>query len=484
MRNKSLKKNYILDATYQVLTIIVPFLTTPYISRILQADGIGAYSYTLAIASYVGIFATVGMDVYGQLQTAKCREDKKACGSLVCGIFMAKLLTTAIIIMVYCALYSKVGMYKNLYWIMILYFLSGLVDFTWFFQGLEEFVCIITRNILIKAIGIVCIFSFVRQADDVVIYALIMQGSVFFGNLVVIPYMRKFADLPLITTVRILPHLHGGIIYFIPTIATSVYTILDKAMIGWVTKSANENGYYEQAYKIVQMVLVVVTSLRTVTLPRVVRLYSEKNYEGVMEIIDSTVRFVLCISLPMSVGLAMVAPQLVPLFLGESFQKCILIVQVLSALVVILGLSVLVSGQCLTAMGKQKQANSCVIVGAAINFIINLLLIPKYGALGAAIATICAETIILVMFFIFAREHIKIKRVLKYFFKYATCSLIMACVVFSLDNMKLSMEWLLVSKVALGAIVYFGILLLIRDDMVVNFIRGIVCKKINNKQIM
>lgn len=481
MKNKSLKKNYILDVTYQILTIIVPFLTTPYISRILKAEGIGAYSYTLAFASYVGIFATVGMDVYGQLQTAKCRENKKACGSLVCGIFMAKLLTTTIIIMVYCVLYSKVGMYKNLYWVMILYFLSGLVDFTWFFQGLEEFAYIVTRNILIKAVSIACIFSFVRQADDVVIYALIMQGSLFLGNLVVIPYMRKFVELPLISTVRILPHLRGGMIYFIPTIATSVYTILDKAMIGWVTKSANENGYYEQAYKIVQMVLVVVTSLKTVTLPRVVRLYNEKNYDEVMEIVDSTIRFVLCISLPMSVGLVMVAPQLVPLFLGESFEKCILIVQILSMLVVILGLSVLISGQCLTAMGKQKQANSCVIVGAGINFTVNLMLIPKCGALGAAIATISAETIILLMFIIFGREHVKIKRIIEYFLKYGICSLIMGGIVFTLNYTELNMELLLVSKVGLGVIAYFGILLLIRDDMIVNFIKSVILRKIKSR---
>ena len=346
---------------------------------------------------------------------------------------------------------------------------------------MEEFAYIVTRNILIKAVSIACIFSFVRQADDVVIYALIMQGSLFLGNLVVIPYMRKFVELPLISTVRILPHLRGGMIYFIPTIATSVYTILDKAMIGWVTKSANENGYYEQAYKIVQMVLVVVTSLKTVTLPRVVRLYNEKNYDEVMEIVDSTIRFVLCISLPMSVGLVMVAPQLVPLFLGESFEKCILIVQVLSMLVVILGLSVLISGQCLTAMGKQKQANSCVIVGAGINFTVNLMLIPKCGALGAAIATISAETIILLMFIIFGREHVKIKRIIEYFLKYGICSLIMGGIVFTLNYTELNMELLLVSKVGLGVIAYFGILLLIRDDMIVNFIKSVILRKIKSR---
>ncbi len=195
-----------------------------------------------------------------------------------------------------------------------------------------------------------------------------MQGTVFIGNLIVVPYLRKFVTLIPVKQIDILPHLKGGLIYFVPTIATSVYTMLDKAMIGWITKTPYENGYYEQAYKIVQMVLVVVTSLRTVTLPRVVRLYDEKNYNELRNIIDTTIRFVICIAMPMAVGLMMVAPQLIPLFLGESFQKCILIVRVLAVLIVVVGLSVLISGQCLTAMGKQKQANICVIAGAVINF--------------------------------------------------------------------------------------------------------------------
>ena len=476
MNSKSLKKNYLLDATYQVLTLLVPFITTPYVSRVLKSEGIGAYSYTLAIVSYFGIFATVGMDVYGQLQVAKHRDDKKECGKLVGGIFMSKFATTIIVLMLYFALESKIGMYKNLYWIMIIYFFSEMVNFTWFFQGMEKFAYIIARNILIKIIGIACIFCFVKTIEDVVIYALIMQGSVLFGNLAVIPYMRKFIVLPLISQVRILPHLKGGIIYFIPTIATSVYTILDKAMIGWVTRSPNENGYYEQSYKIVQMVLVVVTSLRTVTLPRVVRLYSEKNYKEVREIIDGTVRFVLCITLPMSVGLIMVAPQLIPIFLGESFMKCISVVRILSILIVVLGLSVLISGQCLTAMGKQKQANSCVIVGAALNFVMNLLLISDYGAFGAAIATVCAETLIMMMFFVFGKEYIKMKDMVKYFFKYLFCSAIMAFVIYGINFTGLGMEMLLACKIMAGILVYFGMLLLIRDDLIANFIYGIMRK--------
>lgn len=473
MKSKSLKKNYLLNLIYQILTIILPFITTPYVSRILQSEGVGAYSYTLATATYMGTFAIMGMDVYGQLQVAKCKEDKLTCSKLVYGIFMAKFLTTAITVSIYFALESKLGMYQNLYWIMIIFFLSQLIDFTWFFQGLEEFAFIVTRNILVKAVGIVCIFAFVKEIEDVGIYAIILQGTAFVGNILVIPYLRKFTTRIHFSQIRILSHMKGGIIYFIPTIATSVYTMLDKVMIGWVTKSPYENGYYEQSYKIIQMVLVVVTSLRTVTLPRVVHLYSEKNYEEVKDIIDNTIRFVLCISLPMTVGLIMVAPQLVPVFLGEGFEKCIIIVQFLAVLIVVLGLSTLISGQCLTAMGRQKQANICVIVGAVINFTMNLVLIPVHGALGAAIATVVAETIILTMFIIFSVEYIKIKALGKNLLKYLTCSLVMAGAIYGLKYTEFQNMALMVSRIAVGMVVYFVGLLIMKDSLIISFLRGI-----------
>lgn len=476
MKVKSLKANFIFNLIYQVLTIIVPFITTPYISRVLQVEGVGKYSYTLAIATYFGTFAIMGMDIYGQLQVAKCRDNKILCSKLVYGIFFAKFATTAVVVSAYLVAGFKIAMYKNLYWIMLIFFLAQLVDFSWFFQGMEEFAFILTRNALVKGVGVACIFCFVKEIDDVEIYALIMQGTVLIGNLLVIPYMRKFISLIPINQISMLTHIKGGMIFFIPTVATSVYTMLDKAMIGWVTKLPYENGYYEQAYKIVQIVLVVVTSLRTVTLPRVVHLYSEKNYEEVIDIIDNTIRFVLCISVPMSVGLMMVAPQLIPLFLGEEFKNCILIVQILSVLVVVLGLSVLISGQCLTAMGKQKQANICVIVGAFINFTMNLVLIPNYGALGAAVATVCAETIILIMFIIFAAEHIKIKKMIIHFFKYLSCSVIMAGAVYGLNYIGFENEVLFLSKVAVGVIVYFSELILIKDELIISFIRSFMLK--------
>lgn len=472
MQGKSLKRNYVLNLIYQILAVVLPFITTPYISRVLLAEGVGAYSYTLATATYMGTFAIMGMDTYGQLQASKCRNDKTACGQLIYGIFGAKFFTTAITIGIYFLLESKIGMYRELYWIMIIFFLAQLVDFTWFFQGIEEFAFIVTRNVLVKVVGIICIFVFVKETKDVGIYALIIQGTTLLGNLIVVPCLRKFIVSVPIKCIRILPPLKGGMIYFIPTIATSVYTMLDKAMIGWVTKSSYENGYYEQAYKIIQIALVAVTSLRTVTLPRVVHLYNEKNYGEVIDIVNRTIRFVLCLSLPMCIGLILIAPRLIPIFLGDSFGKSIIIVQVLAVLIVVLGLSTLISGQCLTAMERQKQANVCVIVGAVINFSMNLVLIPKCGALGAAIATVVSEIIILVMFLIFGRTYIRLNDLGKYFCRYLSGSLIMAAVIYAMEYVNWNNAVVMFAQVFTGVIIYFAVLILARDDMILSFLQS------------
>lgn len=467
MKN-SLKKNYTLNVIYQILTIIMPFITTPYISRVLHADGIGAYSYTISTVTYIGLFASMGMSTYGQLEVAKYREDKVQCSKLFWGIFFAKLMTTFAAIVVYYVLTPILGMYIDLYKLMLIYFIAQLIDFTWFFQGFEEFGFIVGRNIIIKILGTLCIFLFVKKEDDILLYTVIIQGTSLLGNLLICTHLYRYLVAVPIKEIKIFVHWKESIIYFIPTIATSVYTLLDKSMIGWFTKSAFENGYYEQAHKIEQIVVVVVTSLNVVTLPRVVYLFNQGLIEEVKQIISKTVKFVLCISFPMCVGLIAVSENLVPVFLGEGFEPCILLVKIFSLLIIIVGLSNLVSGQCLTATGKQKKANISVIVGAVINFCMNMLLIPCYGAVGAAIATVSAEIIILILFLVFSKKYISMLVIMKCSVKYAICSLIMGGIVWGVGYLGVENKLLLLLlQIIIGVLVYFSMLVFMKESLLI-----------------
>lgn len=446
----------------------MPFITTPYISRILHADGIGAYSYTISTVTYIGLFASMGLSTYGQLEVAKYRDDKVQCSKLFWGIFCVKLLTTSVAVVIYYALTPILGMYIDLYKLMLIYFISQLIDFTWFFQGFEEFGFIVGRNIIIKILGTLCIFLFVKQETDILLYTVIIQGTSLLGNVLICTHLSRHLVAVPIKEIKIFVHLKESIIYFIPTIATSVYTLLDKSMIGWFTKSAFENGYYEQAHKIEQIVVIVVTSLNVVVLPRVVYLFNQGSIEAVKQIINKAVKFVLCISFPMCIGLMTVSENLVPVFLGEGYEPCILLVKILSLLIVIVGLSNLVSGQCLTATGKQKRANISVIVGAAVNFCMNILLIPWYGAVGAAVATVSAETIILIIFLIFSKEYVSVPIIIKCSVKYVICSFIMGGIVWGVGQLEVGSDLLqLLLQVITGIFTYFAMLLFTKESLLI-----------------
>ena len=70
MRKKSIKKNYMYNLIYQILTLITPFITTPYLSRVLGANGVGTYSYIDSVCSYFVLFATLGLTTFGQREVS------------------------------------------------------------------------------------------------------------------------------------------------------------------------------------------------------------------------------------------------------------------------------------------------------------------------------------------------------------------------------------------------------------------------------
>lgn len=339
---KSLKKNYIYNLIYQVFVIISPFITTPYISRVLGAAGIGEYSYGLSIATYFGIFGTLGITTYAQIAIAKNRDNKDIQKKLVAELFFSKTITLLLCCILYGILVVNSGSHQQILFVLIVYLLAQMNDISWVLQGLEQFQVLVVRNIVIKICSIALIFLFVKNLSDIYIYTLIMQGSIFIGNFLLWPYVWKYikpkALKENIEIKNIYCHIKNSIIYFIPTIATTIYTVLDKSMIGWITNSNLQNGYYEQAHKIEQILVVLVTSLGTVTLPRMSFLNSKKDKNGMNRIMEKTILMVLFLSIPMCLGLIGVADNLIPVFLGDDYYECIGLVKIFSLLIIIVGL--------------------------------------------------------------------------------------------------------------------------------------------------
>lgn len=480
----SIKKNYLMNLSYQIVAILVPLVTTPYVSRILNADGIGAYSYTLSVTTYFSLFATLGVSTYGQLKIAKCRDNKVERSKTFWEIMIARLFTTSLVAVIYFILEPILGIYKNLYVLMAINLMAGAFDLSWFFQGLELFKLTVSRNFFIRLISTFCIFAFVKEKSDLVIYTFILQGSTLLGNILLWPYLKKYLCKVEFRSFVFVEHWKQSIIYFIPTIATSVYTILDKSMIGWLTNSAFQNGYYEQAHKIEQILVLVVTSLGTVTLPRMVYLIQDGNTKTYQKIMNSTLNFIFAISVPMCIGVLVIAPTLIPLFLGKGYEPCIKLLQVFSFLIIIVGLDNIIGKQCLMATNKQRQFNIGVIMGAVVNFFVNIILIPRLGAIGAAIGSVAAEFVILSLFIWFSKEMLDFKFIFRIFIRYLVTSIIMSLVVIIIGKVTNASIMMMAIQIFLGICVYILLLLLIRDRFTLDIIKSFVGKivfKVNKK---
>ena len=477
MKQTSLKSNFLFNLIYQILAVITPIFTTPYISRVLSADGIGKYSYALSIVTYFGIFGCLGTATYGQLEIARNRDNKKLLHKTVSEIFFGRLVTLMISLLIYFAVILKAsGQYKLLYSVLSLYILGQMNDVSFILQGLEWFKMLAMRNIIIKVLNIVLIFALVREHNDLYIYAIIIHGITLIGNFSLWPQVIKYIKPKSFKNMNFIQHWKKSMIYFIPTVATMVYTVLDKSMIGWITGSEFQNGYYEQAYKIEQILLVFVTTVGTVTFPRMAYFFENDNKEERKRIMGITMKFIMLIACPICFGTMAISENLIPVFLGKGYEECILLLRIFSFLIIIIGLDNTIGKQCLISAGKQKEYNIGVIGGAIVNFVTNILLISKLGACGAAIASVFAESVILVVFIIYSKVELKIPKLSMCFFKYFIPAMCMSIMVWRIGILISNKLVALSVQIFVGIILYGLFLLLMKDEFVMESIRRVKLK--------
>lgn len=475
---KSVKKNYIYNLIYQVLTLLLPLVTTPYLSRILQADGIGMVSYAESIVSYFALFAALGIATYGQREISYVQNMKEERSRVFWETQLAKLITSMAVFAVYVP-FVLLAVEKDLVWLyglLALQFFSIALNATWFFQGMEEFGKIISRDIVIKLLLLVSMFVFIKEKDDVVLYVLIYSLSGFVSAVSLLGYLPKYVKKIPFKSLRPFRNIKTIIALFVPTIAIQIYTVLDKTMIGIITDNAYQNGYYEQAMKITKMVLTVVTALGTVMIPRIGYHYEKGETEMVRDWMYRSYRFVWLLAIPMCIGLSFVAGNFVPWFFGGGYEGVIPLLQILSLLLLAIGVNNATGMQYLIPTKRENTFTLTVVIGAVVNFVLNLFLIYFFQAIGAAIASVVAETVIAIVQLIIVKKELSIVIILKSSVKYVVAGVVMGVVLF-FESIWFSPSILYtLLMVASGAAVYFLSLLLLRDTFVISNLKTIFGK--------
>lgn len=422
---KSISRNYLYNLSYQILTLLTPLITAPYISRTLGVNGIGEYSFSYSIVAYFVLLAGFGIPSYAQREIAYNQDDPYGQSRIFWEVISLQIIFVTLSLTGYYTLGKVWGVDSQIYWVQALNIVAIFFDVSWFFQGLEEFGKIVFRNFLVRIVNIALLFLLVKTPDDLILYTFIMAGMNVVSGLLICLFLKNYIRRVPISEIHPFHNISTVLQLFLPQIAIQVYVILDKTMLGFWADTYIENGYYEQADKIVKMCLSVATSLGTVMLPRIAFTFAQGSIEKVREYMMKSYRFIFFLTIPMCFGLMVTASNFVPWFFGPGYEPVAKLIAIESTVIITIGLSNVTGVQFMVPTKRQNELTFSVVVGAIFNFVINLFLIPAFMSTGVAIATALTELVVTTVQFCLVRDFFSIKEILKQCRTYLAGSIVM-----------------------------------------------------------
>lgn len=387
-----LKINIIYNLSYQILILLLPLVTAPYLSRVLGVDGTGTYSYVFSVAYYFHIAITLGLTNYGNRSIAKVRDDRWKVSQTFWSIYFMQFtigLVTLAAYLIYSIHFAEAA-FRSYYIAFIPYIISAVIDINWFFFGLTEFKFTTIRNTVVKLLSLFSIFYFVKTKDDLLLYFIIMGATYFLSNLLLWTRVRKYTDFCLPSFQEVIVHIKPNLVLFVPILAMSIYRVMDKIMIKELS-SITENGYYENADKIITMALTAFSAVATVMMPSVSNLVAQGKKDEINVLLRDTMQISMFLGFGMLFGLVAVGREFAPMFFGEEYQETGILIQFLAVTIVFSGWKAVLRSQYIIPYEKDKAYVVSLVMGAVVNIICNCFFIPRYQARGAVIGTIAAE---------------------------------------------------------------------------------------------
>ena len=472
-------KNFLYNVSYQLLVIILPLITVPYVSNILGAEGIGDYAFTYANMQYFVIFGMVGITLYGNRQIAYVRDNKEKLRNTFFSIYTLQLITTTISFILYLifVLVFNNGDYKWLYIVQGINIIASMTDISWLFMGLEQFKKTVVRNTIVKLASLASIFIFVKSSNDTVVYTFILALSALIGNLTFWFYVPKAIGFKSIKISGLNLHLKESLALFIPQIAIQIYVLLDRTMLGTITDTV-QVGFYENSQKIVKIVLTLATAIGTVMMPKIANTVASGDMKKVKYYIKNSFFFVSALSIPLMFGLMGVAPELSPWFFGNNFAGIEKLIIISSLIILAISWSNVLGMQLLVPLNKTKEFTISVTSGAIINFVLNLVLIKNFSATGACISTIIAEFTVTSVQFYLLKDFIKAEELIKPVLLFIPASIVMYIFVRIIGN---SMGAGILTNIVqgmVGVITYFiiieGFYRVFKNQSIVTYVNSII----------
>lgn len=468
-RMPSLKTNVILNFINTITGIIFPVITFPYAARVLLPEGIGAVNFLQSIVAYIVLLTSLGIPMYAVREVAKYRDDTAVRNRITVEI----LLLSAILCLFGYVAVAVLGIYVpqistqlGVFYALSLTILFTSLGVNWFYQAVEDFKFITIRALCFRLLAALGLFLFVKDKDDLLIYAFVLVGSTVGNNLINFIHLRKWIPFHSITwgELHIWRHLRPSLHIFVFNLVTSIYLNLNTVMLGFM-QGDDAVGFYTAGNKLSHVILSVVTSLGVVLLPRCSNLIKTGQMEVFSKVTGKSYRLVVALSLPCIIGLVVLAIPVIRIFCGDEFLDAVPVLCWTAPVILFIGLSNVIGLQILYPQGKESIVIWSTVGGAILNFLLNLWLIPIYGAVGAAISTFGAEFIVLLIQIVVGRKYSPIRFYEQDYLNYLFASGILAMILYGLSLWILDSFMLIFISVIIGIIIYAGVLWCKRDTL-------------------
>ena len=475
----SLKGNIILNYINTISGLIFPIVTFPYAARVLQPEGIGVVNFQNSIVSYIVLITSLGIPLYAVREIAKCRDNLEQRDRTTIEI---TLLSFLLCLLGYVAVWllgeyvPRIHEEATLFYILSLTIIFTGIGVQWFYQGMEDFLFITVRGLVIRFLCAVCLFVFVREKSDLLIYGLIIVGSTVGNNLINFIHLRKYIQPSRIdwSKLNIMRHIKPAFRIFMLNVVISIYVQLNTIMIGFMTDDRTV-GLFTSGTKITHILTVVITSLSAVMLPRCAHLIGEGKIEEFNGIIRKSYYLLMFSAIPLTAGLILLARPLILCFCGPEYIGSIPVVVYTAPTIIFIGMTQIIGIQILYPYGKEMLVIYSTLVAAVLNVALNLLLIPLFAEAGAAISTLIAEFSVLVVQVKLGKEYIPFRFVDRQVGFYLMASGIMSvgvllCMV--IDNI----WWQMLAATVVGAAIY-TIVLYAKKDVVLQEVCHLVLRR-------
>lgn len=467
-KSNKLKYNVILNSLYEILLVVAPLITAPYISRILCSDGVGINSYVNSLVTYFTMVAALGTVAYGGREIARKRTCREEYSKSFWEIELITVFTSLICLLLWLLLSYLYVEYSSFLLILSLNIIACIFNINWFYVGLEKFKYTVTINAIVKIISVVLIFVLVKEKSDLSLYILINSGAIFLGSFSMWFFLPKFIDRPKIEWKNVWKHLKGTLIYFIPTISASIYTMVDKSLIGIITKDNNENGFYEQATKIISIAKsIAIFGINGVMCSRANFLFAKDNKYEAHNLILTTFELTLFLSIGICFGIIGVSKEFVPIFFGNGYDPVVFLLIILSPILIPICISNTLYQVYYSPSGMIKKATTYMVIGTFINVILNIVFISLWKSVGAVISSLTAEVIICILFIFSASNFVSFSEIFNKIWKKFLSGIFMILFIYTFRYFfggLMNNFLLLIFEILLGGISYLLALILLRDS--------------------